>query len=146
MALTPSAVRCPEGGSPRAKCCIQSHPGPARLNSPLSLFPRGWNRAMSLPSASRSLFLSWGWTQGCSGRLESHAQKLLLGVPQPQRNHQPPPRTALVQLSVAQPPHEGWTLVSPLVPKHRATATGVQEQTPCAAPGCSIPAKSCCIT
>lgn len=58
-----------------------------------------------------------------------------LGVPEAPSRGAPAPKepSALVQLSVTQPPHGGWTLVSPLLPQHRATATGVQEQVPCAA-------------
>lgn len=146
VALTPSAVRYPEGGCPRVKCCIYSHPGPAETGFPSKPFSKRMEHS-HVPSESLQVaFPLLGVDTGVLWEV---------GIPCPEapsRCASAPEEPSACTTQSPGPAEcgtgtpRGWTLVSALVPKHIATVTGVQEQVPCAAPGCSILAKSCCIT
>ena len=111
-----------EGIPGLSKCCPHSHPASStpsgqarqRLNPPLSYLPGGWSGAMSLPTASRSLFLSGGH-RGTPGGWRPHAHELLLQMLQPRRSRQPTPGAAPVQLlawhshRMGLTPWHGWT-------------------------------------
>lgn len=123
VAPTPSSARHLAGGNPRVKQVLSSpassliHPvrtGLAKTKSPSELPPGGWSGAMSLPTASRSLFLSGGH-RGAPGRWRPHAHELLLQMLQPRRSWQPTPGAAPVQLlawhshRMGLTPWHGWT-------------------------------------